>query len=111
MVARTCAVTVFTSARNLEENMPVGIVGGIRKQEVLEPHVEWFPWATPRNKVEAILAYIEGMRQDTSLLIYTDLEEKNFWERMAQYGVIRRVGTFYRREDRVWLVWQEAQIK
>ena len=97
------------TARNLEENMPVGIVGGIRKQEVLEPHVEWFPWATPRNKIETIVVFIEGMRNNTSLLIYTDFEERNFWIRMAQYGVVRRVGTYFRRDGKVWWIWQERR--
>ena len=99
------------TAKNLEDNMPVGIVGGLYRQEVLEPHVEWFPWATSRNKIEALLAFIDGMRKDTALLIFTDFEERNFWLRMAQYGVIRRVGKFFRREGKVWLIWQENPIK
>ena len=53
----------------------------------------WYPWATPRNKVEAALNFFNEMRRNTAMVEYANKETKAFFEVMAKHGVMRRIGT------------------
>ena len=73
-----------------------------------EPHVDWFPWATPRDRLECVVTYLQVRRQTDKLIIYCRMEDEPFFKRVSMYGVSRRVGTFksfFERGDEV-AVWE-----
>ena len=41
---------------------PVGIVAAFSTGHLYQPHVEWFAWATPRNKLRASVAFFQKFR-------------------------------------------------
>ena len=70
--------------------IPVGIVSTLVFSRT-EPHVDWFPWASSRNKLETVALFLSKMR-NRSLLVWAEESEVDFYTRIAQYGVLRRVG-------------------
>ena len=38
---------------------PVGVVAAIVRGQNYEPHVEWFEWATPQNKLRGAVAFLQ----------------------------------------------------
>lgn len=69
------------------------------------PHVHWFPWARPRNKLEAALKFINVMRKRYGILIATDRESEPFFTHLVRYGVLRRIGT-----SRQWYSGKETPL-
>lgn len=55
----------------------------------------WFPWASKRNIVEAIVNFLNGVRREFMLVFYALPEHKRTYEVCAMHGVVRRVGTSY----------------
>lgn len=70
---------------------PVGIViaQGMRDGRRIEPHVDWFPWATPRNKLEGIAAFLLNLSKRFKIVVYAHERDRNFWERLKAYGLVR----------------------
>ena len=61
----------------------------------MEPHIEWFPWATPRNRLEAALEFLDGLRKQGKTALITTVvggEAERFHNRICRYGVTRFVG-------------------
>ena len=55
----------------------------------------WFPWASKRNVIEAIVSFLNGVRKEHQLMFYALPEHKRTYEVCAMHGVIRRVGTSF----------------
>lgn len=55
----------------------------------------WFPWASKRNIVEAIVCFLNGVRKEFQLVFYALPEHKKTYEVCAMHGVVRRVGTSF----------------
>ena len=79
-------------ARGHEGIRPVGLVMGnwIMPGRILHPHVDWFPWATPRNKMEGIAAFLRETSKRYKLFVYAADEAIPFYTRMTQYRILRR---------------------
>jgi len=73
---------------------PIGLVSIRQDARALEIHVDWFPWATSRNKIEGTARSILDLRGIKTLLIWSKWETNPFFTYIAKYGIIRRVGTF-----------------
>ena len=90
--------------------VPIGVVSLTQRHDwVGEPHMTWMPWATPRNKIEGLLLFLNDMRRDMKLIIFAEEEHNAFFFRMQQYGVIRRVGPingYFDRGHTDGTVWQ-----
>ena len=86
--------------------LPVGICITKHTARVAEPHVAWFPWASPRHKLECSVAFLEGITSAWIVLIITDESNWPFFDRLVEYGVVRDVGRIdgmYENGDaRVW---------
>lgn len=71
---------------------PVGMVfadprfGG----NAIEPHVEWFPWATPRNKLECAIQFLKQIGKDVKIMLYIEEQDDTFWHRVWQYKVLKK---------------------
>ncbi|MGI9411545.1 MAG: hypothetical protein ACR2OV_15810 [Hyphomicrobiaceae bacterium] len=83
----------FSEQFMVETDRPIGAIVTLTNGYLFEPHAIWFPWASPRNKLEGALKFLSQERKDRLGVIYMDLDRKRFLEQMARYGVLRRVGT------------------
>lgn len=75
--------------------IPVGLFGGqvMDDRKNLSSHVLWFPWASERNKLEAMVRYLANMRHDFIILAKASFDFRDFFNHVCRYGVLRRVGT------------------
>ena len=73
---------------------PVGIVGAITNGYLFEPHVEWFEWATPRNKLRAAVAFFQKYRWKGLgvIRVHTLKESTPFFRRLKKYVPLFPVG-------------------
>ena len=77
---------------------PVGIVFGAwapRGAYMTVAGMCWFPWASKRNILEAIVGFLNGVRKEIPLKFYALPEHKRTYEVCAMHGIVRRVGTSY----------------
>lgn len=83
-------------ANSPKGHMPVGLVlGEMRRRALMLGGIVWFPWASPRNKLEATLTFLNGMRDDLVILEWAPFEQRKSWEHICRYGVMRRIGMVY----------------
>jgi len=83
--------------------LPVGMVFAFHSHAdpALSPFMiigdmPWFPWATPRNKIEAAVNFFNTIRATIPMVDYAHGDtNKRFFEMICQHGVMRRVGTTF----------------
>ncbi len=56
----------------------------------IEPHVDWFPWATPRNRFEGSAVFLREVGKQLKIVIYSDAESEAFWIRIMRYRMLRK---------------------
>lgn len=67
---------------------PVGIlviVGGQR----CEPHVEWFPWASKRNRLELLIRIARELRKTNKLMVYSTEADNLAFQIIRAYGLLQ----------------------
>ncbi len=73
--------------------IPVGVVSVYIQGEWNMPHVQWFPWSSDRNKLEAAVAFIDGMRRTREVVITANAVDAPFFDKLhSRYNLIRPVG-------------------
>ena len=95
------AWTLFAETR--KGFLPVGMVFAFysHADHALAPFMiigdmAWFPWASPRNRIEAVVYFFNRIRGEIPLVDYAIGEvNKRFFEMICQHGVMRRVGTTF----------------
>lgn len=79
--------------------MPVGVVFGIAPfygQNVMWiGDFLWFPWASPRNKIESAVHFFNQLRKECTVIGFAEPEVIDFFEHICRYGVMRRAGTVF----------------
>jgi hypothetical protein len=55
----------------------------------------WFPWSTPRNRIESVTNFVSKLRSEIPLMAFVRQANKEFLEVLARHGIVRRVGTSY----------------
>jgi len=78
---------------------PLALVSLREDTRVIEPHIDWFPWAEDRDKLVGVVRLILDIREIKPVFIWSKKETKKFFTHIAKYGIIRRVGTFYSDEE------------
>ena len=53
----------------------------------------WFPWATPRNKIETTVKFFHEVRKTMQMVEYSKREHQKFFDTVCAHGVLRRAGT------------------
>lgn len=53
----------------------------------------WFPWATPRNRIESAVNFFSRTRHEIPMVGFARTRDKDFCTAMAKHGLLRRVGT------------------
>lgn len=77
-----------------QSSVPVGLVVGHISGNRMEPHVFWFPEATPRNRIECSLLWLKDMKSRYRLFIFVGQGDWKFFDHLCKYGVIRPVGKY-----------------
>lgn len=76
-----------------------GMVSG--EDRHIFPSVLWFPWASPRNKLEAVLKFIDEARLgDRQVLVYAPERDEKFMRHLCLYGMLKftgRVDDYFRK--------------
>lgn len=72
----------------------VGIVGTATSGHRMEPHALWMPWATPMNKLGAVVKFLQSMRKNYLVMIFSDSENKDFFTYLQTSGILHRVGVY-----------------
>lgn len=96
-------------APNGGKQTPVGVIIAGEGVRYIEPHVDWFPWATDRNKLEGIIRGILTLREIKPLFIWCDERDIDFYAHVSKYGILRRVGTF--NGDKKYSIFQSKEKK
>lgn len=81
--------------------MPVGIVMAFysHAEHALSPFmiigdIVWFPWASPRNRLEAAVNFFNTIRKQIPMMDYAHGEvNRRFFDTMCKHGIMRRAGT------------------
>ena len=74
---------------------PVGVVLTNYDNWSMVPHVEWFPWATPRNKLRCTVGFLQSMRYTQSvgsIKIFAIDEYADWFKWLRRYIPIILVG-------------------
>lgn len=71
---------------------PVGLVLGEYRigGRGVEPHMFWFPWATPRIKFESVAHWLRYVRKEYKVFVYSEMDDTNFWDRMKKHRLLQR---------------------
>ncbi len=71
---------------------PIGIVLGVFRAagRAVEPHVDWFPWATPRNKMEGAAQFLHDVGKTYKVFLYIESENALFWDRIWKYRILKK---------------------
>ena len=66
---------------------PVGFIAAATNGYIYEPHVEWFSWATPRNKLRCAVAFFQKFRYRKLgvVRVHCLRESANFFTRLKEY--------------------------
>lgn len=96
------AWTLFAkSAKNKEigDVIPIGSVLGFwshpnpeKAPFMIIGDMLWFPWASPRNRVETAVSFFNEIRYEMPVVEYARQKDKKFFEMLMKHGVMNRVG-------------------
>lgn len=73
-------------ASSSEKPVPVGLIAAQGGGRIIEPHAVWFPWASDRNKLEAMLAFLSRVSTQYKIFAYIHPDNKPFYVQMCRYG-------------------------
>ncbi len=59
---------------------------------VMEPHVIWFPWTTPRNRMVHFKWAMEKMAETHQVLLNIEKKHTPFFEHFVKNGFLRKIG-------------------
>lgn len=94
-VAVEYILTAYTHSWVLGEK-PLGVVFGINLGPFIYlTSIEWFPWATKRQKTEHTIGFLNLIRKELYCVWNCTEKDKRFFEYIARHGIIRRVGTLH----------------
>jgi len=74
---------------------PVGLAKAMYNEWKLEPHADWFPWATPRNKLRCSVAYLYKQRcsKDVGVtIVHAQKEAAHYFRHLKKYVPLYPVG-------------------
>lgn len=59
---------------------------------VAEPHVVWFPWVSPSNKIVNFKWAMKHISETKEILITTTKDQKNFFDHFVKKNLLRKIG-------------------
>jgi hypothetical protein len=86
----------YQYAWSLQGSETMAVAFGIAGRDAIQVvDTIWAPKISPRQKLETAIGLFDYMRKETVLMMNVSLNDKKFLERMVDYGLLRRVGTFF----------------
>lgn len=76
----------------LEANrIPVGLVLAreLCAGRSIEAQVDWFAWASPRQKLEGVAAFFREATKHFQVLVFSKEDSRDFWQRFCRYRLLR----------------------
>lgn len=86
---------ILTAPNQKGPETPVGFMAAFVRGQVMEPHVDWFPWATSRNKLETMLHFFNTFRHQFWIMAFVEMKDRPFFDKLKDYGVLWRVGPIF----------------
>lgn len=80
------------NARYATKRGPVGMLGGITNGYLYEPHVNWFPWATGKNKLRGLVMFLQKWRYRKLGVVRVHTQDQRFFANMRKYVPLYKVG-------------------
>jgi hypothetical protein len=77
-------------AKGEEGVRPVALILANKVGRGLEPYVEWFPWASARNKLECTAVFLKEIAKQHKIFVFAEEKSEGFWVKFIRYGMIRR---------------------
>lgn len=73
--------------------VPLAMISVEYSDRLALPHAYWFPWATPRNKVETgVKFFIQLKKNNLVLITVKDEVDVKYFQHLCKYGLLRAVG-------------------
>ena len=71
---------------------PVGLVTAQSRfaGRAIKPHVDWFPWASPRNRLECGIQFVKEIGREVKIFLYIKEKDDKLWNRVWQYKVLKK---------------------
>jgi len=88
----------MASAMTAKGERPVGaffveyVGGGSLVRLEAEPHVQWFAWASPRNRIEATVKFLVELKRVLPFRFHVTESDAEFFFHIGKYGILRCVG-------------------
>jgi len=65
--------------------MPIGVLYGMSAGAFLHVgDMEWFPWASTRNKLETMVNFFDKIRHEALCLFYSSQDDKDFYVHVTE---------------------------
>ena len=74
----------------IADGRPIGMILVLGAPMHVEPHADFFPWATPREKLETIVNFLNEIRRQVSTFIFSSEKDTPFFNHICKYGILRR---------------------
>ena len=75
--------------------IPIGLMLCALSGHRLQPHVLWFEWASPRNRIESVVNFINEMRRMWNIGIAAEETYWPFFNHVCRHGILQRIGKWF----------------
>ena len=88
---------VFDRVFTVEGSRPLGLIA----KRGWEIHALWFGWSTARERLEGAARFLHDFRKENWGIVMVPKDRLSFFNSLADYGLLVRVGTFAHHPDRL----------
>lgn len=71
---------------------PACVIDVLQSEHVVEPHVIWFPWTSPANRIVNFKWAMNLMAETHHVLLNVEKKYKSFFDHFAKQGFLRKIG-------------------
>lgn len=82
---------------------PIGVIWVLGDDWKVEPHVEFFSWATKKNILRGCISFFQWSRNTRKIgciVVYSLKASKNLFDHVCKYGVLHYVGKIVNGDSR-----------
>lgn len=72
---------------------------------IIEPHVNWFPWASTRVKFECAATFFSEVRREYKVFVYSGANDEAFFARLHKHRLLNRgckIPDYFAPGDHAW---------
>lgn len=75
---------------------PACIVDLTGTSVVVEPHVTWFPWTRPKDRIANFLWAMQHLSQSAEVMLVVQKSQNTFFEHFVKKSILRKIGLINR---------------